>query len=73
MFRRRKSRPGLHVPAGAKLGGPEKLQGPQAAADHASLSCLAKDGRRTAAIPSNTWWMIPARSVYQVDPALTAS
>jgi putative OPT family oligopeptide transporter len=34
--------PGLHVPAGVRLGGPEKLHGPQAAADAATYQVWQK-------------------------------
>jgi putative OPT family oligopeptide transporter len=37
-----KDAPALHVPAGVKLGGPEKLQGPQAETDHASYRVWQK-------------------------------
>jgi uncharacterized oligopeptide transporter (OPT) family protein len=64
-----KDAPALHAPAGVKLGGPEKLQGPQAATDHASYRVWQKtdeDGGNSVKYLVDDAGAV----VYKVDPGI---
>ena len=64
-----KDAPGLHVPAGVKLGGMETLQGPQAAADHASYHAWQKTDANGA---NSVKYLVDDSGVvvYRVDPGI---
>jgi hypothetical protein len=59
----------MHVPAGVKLGGPEKLQGPQAATDHASYQVWHKTDEDGG---NSTKYLVDGTGAvaYLVDPGI---